>query len=387
MSITENNTVLPNMSRRNWLKLAGVGATALSASPFLSACAQDSAVADTADGASSELAILSSNENPFGPSPKAIEAMKAEVANIYRYTYPSVMALTEQIAKRENVSPDQILITNGSQPILGHFSVWANSKDLTILTSELTYEGVPRVAEAFGSTVDYSPVTADLDFDLDTIAAKVKPGTCAYICNPNNPTGKIIDPAKLDAFVDTVSAQVPVFIDEAYLDIADDYEKQVMTKYVRMGRPVIVARTFSKIYGMAGQRVGYALMPADMIKEFASFQLLSNVNKLGLVAASASLDDTAHFEEMRVKMKLGREKLIAMARDIGRPIAENPQGSFIYMDTGMAASEFAAKMMDKGVRVVGSRWQERPEWSRICVGLPHEIEKCHAAAKEVLTSI
>lgn len=387
MSGTEIDTTLPNLSRRNWLKLAGVGATALSASPFLSACAQQSAEADTADAISDELAILSSNENPFGPSPKAIEAMKAEVANIYRYTYPSVMALTKQIAERENVSMDQVLITNGSQPILGHFSVWANSKDLTILTSELTYEGVPRVAEAFGATVDYSPVTPDMGFDLEAIAAKVKPGTCVYLCNPNNPTGKVIDPAKLDAFVDSVSSQVPVFVDEAYLDIADDYEKQVMTKYVRMGRPVVVARTFSKIYGMAGQRVGYALMPADMIKEFNSFQLMSNVNKLGLVAASASLDDTAHFEDMRVKIKHGREKLIAMARDIGRPIAENPQGSFIYMDTGMKAADFAAAMMDKGVRVVGSRWSERPEWSRICVGLPHEIEKCHAAAKEVLSSI
>ena len=90
---------------------------------------------------------------------------------------------------------------------------------------------------------------------------------------------------------------------------------------------------------------------------------------------------------MRVKIKLGREKLIAMARDIGRPIAEDPQGSFIYMDTGMNAGEFSARMMEKGVRVVGSRWSERPEWSRICVGLPHEIEKCHAAAKEILTSI
>ena len=138
---------------------------------------------------------------------------------------------------------------------------------------------------------------------------------------------------------------------------------------------------------MAGQRVGYALMPADMIKEFYAFQLMSNVNKLGLVGASASLNDTAHYEDMKMKIKLGREKLIAMARDIGRPIAENPQGNFIYMDTGINAGEFASAMLAKGVRISGDRWKERAEWSRICVGLPHEIEKCHAAAKEILTSI
>lgn len=387
MSSTEK-TLITNISRRDWLKFAGVGAATIGGSAFVSACSQQAAVADTADAPSKDaLAIMSSNENPFGPSPKAIEAMKSEVANIYRYTYPSVMALTEQIAKRENVSPDQVLITNGSQPILGHFSVWANSKGYKILTSELTYEGVPRVAEAFGTEVDYSKVKEDLGYDLEAIGAKVGPGTCVYLCNPNNPTGKVIDSAELDAFVDAVSQKVPVFVDEAYLDIADDWEKQAMTKYVRMGRPVVVARTFSKIYGMAGQRVGYALMPAEMIKEFNSFQLMSNVNKLGLVAASASLDDVAHYEDMKAKITLGREKLVAMARDIGRPIAENPQGNFIYMDTGINADDFAKAMLAKGVRISGARWKERSEWSRICVGLPHEIEKCHEAAKSILTSI
>ena len=90
---------------------------------------------------------------------------------------------------------------------------------------------------------------------------------------------------------------------------------------------------------------------------------------------------------MRLKMQAGRAKLIAMAADLGRPIASDPQGSFIYMDLGMSNADFAAQMMEKGVRVVGARWAEKPEWTRICIGLDHEIEKCHAAAKEILTSI
>lgn len=97
MSLVDETTTVPNLSRRNWMKLAGMGATALTASPFISACAQQSAHADTADAPANSLAIMSSNENPFGPSPKAVEAMKAELPNIYRYTYPSVVALTEQI--------------------------------------------------------------------------------------------------------------------------------------------------------------------------------------------------------------------------------------------------------------------------------------------------
>ncbi|MFC6197257.1 pyridoxal phosphate-dependent aminotransferase [Ponticaulis profundi] len=378
-----------NLSRRNWLKMAGLGASAMSAAGFISACAQQSAEAADAIGEPDKdaLAILSSNENPFGPSPKAIEAMKGELGNIYRYTYPSLVKLGEQIAAKEDVSPDEVIIANGSTPLLATFSLWAKQNDKTIITSALTYEGVPRVAEAFGVPVSYTPTKPDLGYDLEAIAAQVKPGTCVYLCNPNNPTGKTMDPAELDAFMDEFSAKVPVFVDEAYLDMADDFPAGVMTKYVRMGRPVIVARTFSKIYAMAGQRVGYALLPTDMRNEMMGYGHLSNVNKLGIVAASAALADTAYFEEMRLKTKLGREKLIAMAKDLGRPIAENPQGSFIYMDLGMNNAEFAAKMLEKGVRVVGARWSEKPEWTRICVGLDHEIEKCHAAAKDILTSI
>lgn len=382
------NEVLTRTSRRSLLKFAGFGAGAAGLG-MMSACASlDSGAETLAPSADMDaLAILSSNENPFGPSPKAQEAMKAEVGNIYRYTYPSVVKLSQQIAAREGVDPENVLVTNGSTPVLSTYAIMALMNGRKILTSSLTYEGVPAVAKAFGVEVDFTPVKADLGYDLEAIAAKVKPDTCVYLCNPNNPTGKTIDPAELDAFVDVVSAKVPVFIDEAYLDMSDDYPAGVMTKYVKMGRPVIVARTFSKIYGMAGQRVGYGLMPKSMIDEINGYDYLSNVNKLGLVGAMASLDDTAHFEEMRLKTKLGREKLIAMARDLGRPIAENPQGSFIYMDVGMSNAEFAKKMFEKGVKVVGNRWVEKPEWTRICVGLPHEIEKCHAAAREILTSI
>ena len=374
------------ISRRSWLKMAGIGASAASLN-LLGGCGRSAAVADTADEAMSDVAILSSNENPYGPSPMAIEAMRNSVADVYRYTYPSVVALGEQIAAREGVAPEQVLITNGSTPLLATFSMWAMKNEKKILTSSLTYEGVPRVAEAFGAEIDYTPITADLEYDMETIASKVAPGTCVYLCNPNNPTGKTIDQAVLDAFVDTVSQQVPIFVDEAYLDMADDYPAGVMTKYVEMGRPVIVARTFSKIYAMAGQRIGYALMPADMAMEYRGYGHLSNVNKVGLIGAMAALDDTAYFEEMRLKMQAGRAKLIAMAADLGRPIASDPQGSFIYMDLGMSNADFAAQMMEKGVRVVGARWAEKPEWTRICIGLDHEIEKCHAAAKEILTSI
>ncbi len=374
-------------SRRSLMKLAGVGAAG--AATALSACSETATAATPANDAidPDALAILSANENPYGPSPKAVEAVRAEAANLYRYTYPTVSKCAAMVAEREGVAPEQVLVTNGSTPILAAFSDWVNVKGGKIITSAITYEGVPRVAEQAGTEVVYMPLTQDMGYDMEAIAARVGPDTGAvYLCNPNNPTGKTIPTAQLKAFVEDVSNKVPVFVDEAYLDMSDDYPGNVMSEFVAAGKPVIVARTFSKIYGMAGQRLGYGLMPADMAKDMRMTGRLSNVNYLGLVAGMASLEDTAHFEKMRATMIRGRQKLIAMAADLGRPIAPDPQGSFIYMDVGMPAKDFAAKMLERNVRVVGERWSDLPNWTRICVGLDHEIDKCPAAAKEVLTS-
>ena len=375
-------------SRRSLMKLAGAGA--VGAATALSACSETATAATPANDAvdPDAIAILSSNENPYGPSPMAVEAIKEEAGNLYRYTYPTVMKFAEMVAEREGVAPEQVLVTNGSTPILAAFSDWVNVKGGKIVTSAITYEGVPRVAEQAGTEVVYMPLTQDMGYDMEAIAARVGPDTGAvYLCNPNNPTGKTIPTEQLKAFVEDVSNKVPVFVDEAYLDMSDDYPGNVMSEFVAAGKPVIVARTLSKIYGMAGQRLGYGLMPADMAMDMRKTGRLSNVNYLGLVGGIASVKDTAHFEKMRATMIRGRQKLVAMAADLGRPIAPDPQGSFIYMDVGMPAKDFASKMMDRGVRVVGERWSDLPNWTRICVGLDHEIDKCHAAAKEVLTSI
>lgn len=374
-------------SRRNLMKLAGIGA--VGAASALSACSQAGAATPVAaEVKPDDIAIMSSNENPFGPSPKAVEAMKAELTNINRYAYPKTMEFAKMIAEAEGVELEQIVVTNGSSPILAAFSDWVNVKGGKIITSAITYEGVPRVAEQAGTEVVYMPLTQDMGYDMEAIAARVGPDTGAvYLCNPNNPTGKTIPTATLEAFIEEISPKVPVFIDEAYLDLSEDYPNNKMSKYAAAGKNVIVARTFSKLYAMAGQRLGYGIMPADMAMDMRKTGRLSSVNHLGLVAGIASLKDTAYFEEMRAKNIRGREKLKAMAADLGRPIAPDPQGSFIYMDVGMPAADFAEAMMAKGVRVVGSRWSDLPNWSRICVGLDHEIEKCHAAAKEVLSSI
>jgi histidinol-phosphate aminotransferase len=379
-------------SRRKWLKSVGLGAGAVA----LTACV-DSSVKDlSAAGMKTDhfptatpnlndgLLRLSSNENAFGPSPKAVEAMQGELFNLNRYADATTNVLIKKIAAQEGVSEDQIIVTNGSSPILFGYADWITKNGNKLVTSVATYEGIPRGAEFMGADVTYVPLTADMNFDLDAIEAAVTDETTAvYICNPNNPTGRVVDSAKLTAFAKRVSKKAQVFIDEAYIEMSDAYPANVQSKLVADGYNVVVCRTFSKIHGMAGQRLGYAIMPANQAKTMGRMLRMGGVNYLALVAGMASMDDHANLEIMRKRVQVERNKLTAAAEALGRPYAKAPQGNFIYMDTGMPHADFAAKMRKLGVKVVGRTWPGYETWSRISVGIPEETDACVAALKAV----
>ncbi|MBU2978823.1 histidinol-phosphate transaminase [Alteromonas sp. C1M14] len=382
-----------DMSRRNWLKSfsAGAGAIALTScfdlgvkelhAAGLSTEHFPSATPNVHDG----LIRLSSNENAFGPSKKAVSAMQGELYNLARYTDATVDVLAEKIAKQEGVSADQIVITNGSSPILFGYAEWIMENGGNLVTSMATYEGIPRGAEFMGANVNYVPLDSEMGFDLDAIEAAVTDDTTAvYICNPNNPTGKVVDPAKLNAFAKRVSKKTQVFIDEAYIEMSDAYPANVQSKLVAEGHNVVVCRTFSKIHAMAGQRLGYAIMPAAQAKEMGRKLRMGGVNYLALVAGMASMDDHANLTTMRSRIQTERSKLTAAAEFLGRPYAKKPQGNFIYIDTGMPHDQFAAKMKAKGIKVVGRTWPGFDSWSRISVGTPAETDACVTALKEVL---
>ncbi|MDP3740229.1 MAG: histidinol-phosphate transaminase [Hyphomonadaceae bacterium] len=379
-------------SRRSLLRglgLASVGAAALAAG-----CSKVGTEASAAPAPATPApdtsgpAILGANESPFGPSKKAVEAMIAKAALTARYADGEGEELKKQIATIEGVSPDQIFLSNGSGPILAAFGEMVAAKGKgQLVTSIATYEGVPRTVAGYGAEVIMTPLTADLSVDLDAMAAKIsKKTTATYICNPNNPTGNMVDPVKLKAFAIEASKTAPCFIDEAYLHLCDDYDGNVMTSLVREGHNVIVCRTFSKIYGMAGQRLGYGIASAELAGKLGQVTRGGGVNHAGIVAAMASLADTDFVPTMRPKFKAGRERLFAMAKALNRPIAANPQASFVFFDVGMPNKVFAEKMMAEGVRVVGRSWKGYDNWTRICVGEDWELDRCEAALKKVLTA-
>ena len=376
-------------SRRSLLRglgLASVGAAALAAGCSKGEAIAAPAPAPAAPEIDKSVAILGANESPFGPSPKAVEAMIAKASLTARYADDEGEMLKKQIAAIEGVDPQQVFLANGSTPILAAFGeiIAAKGKG-QLVTSIATYEGVPRSVLEYGAELVTVPLNAEYGIDLDAMAAKIsKKTTATYVCNPNNPTGNMVDPVKLRAFAIEASKTAPCFIDEAYLHLCDDYDANVMTSLLREGHNVVIGRTFSKIYGMAGQRLGYGIAKPELARQMGMATRMGGVNHLGIVAAMASLDDKEFVSAMRPKFKAGRERLYNIVKGLGRKVASNPQASFVFFDVGMPSKVFAEKMMAEGVRVVGRSWPEYDTWSRICVGEDWELDRCETALKKVL---
>jgi histidinol-phosphate aminotransferase len=370
------------------LAAAGAGVLAAGCAPQATEAAAAPAPDTAAAPDTSGPAIMGANESPFGPSKKAIEAMIAKAAFTARYADGEGEELKKQIAAIEGVDPQQVFLGNGSAPILQAFGEMIAMKGKgQLVTSVATYEGVPRAAGQYGAELVMTPLTADMTIDLDAMAKKIsKKTTASYVCNPNNPTGNMVDPVKLKAFAIEASKTAPVFIDEAYLHLCDDYNANVMTSLVREGHNVVICRTFSKIYGMAGQRLGYGIAQPEFAKTMSGATRGGGINHAGIVAAMASLADKDFVPAMQPKFKEGRERLYKVASGLGRKIASNPQASFVFFDVGMPNKDFATKMSAEGVKVVGRAWPGFENWTRICVGEAWEMDRCEAALKKVLAA-
>ncbi len=371
--------MLPTLNRRQWLKAAGTTLAAVALAPRINLRAQHEVDRSTAR---TEPVRISGNENPFGPSQEATMAMMQAMEKACRYPFAESMALRELIAAKEGCSVDNIVLGVGSGEVLATVGYHIGQLKGEIVAARPGYTQLMRAAEAEGGKTVWVPLNAKLEHDLPAMAAKVGDATSlVYVCNPNNPTGTVVNAAELKEFAKTVSKKVPVFIDEAYLDCADDYAGQTCVGLVNEGHNVVVARTFSKIYGLAGLRIGYGIMPAAMAKEIRGIAT-GSMNMMGVVAATASLQDAAYVDDTRAKIKAGRDALIGVIKELGKQYAE-PQGNFVFFKTGMPIQMFAEKMKEENI-LVGRPFEPLLDWCRISIGLPEEMELCHAALKKVL---
>jgi histidinol-phosphate aminotransferase len=330
---------------------------------------------------------LGSNENPFGPSPLAVRAMDAASKSIHLYPDTDMTALRERLAVHHGIPPNQLIVTAGSTNLLDILARTLLLPGLNAVTSERSFIVYPIVTRSAGAELRQVPVRND-GFDLDAISDAIDSDTrLIFIANPNNPTGTMIPAHEMDRFLDRLPENVVVALDEAYYDYAEwiarergvDYSHAV--DYVRHERSVVVLRTFSKAYGLAGARVGYGMGPAELISYLTRLKTAFIVNGLGEAGALAALDDREHYEK---SMRNNSAQLTILTRQL-RELSYAPVESwanFLYIETGEDASALSRRLQMNGVivRPLTGSWGARTA-IRVSIGSPEENRKFIEALK------
>lgn len=368
------------LSRRSLIGAAG--AAPLIASAGARAFAAPMVPADPpVFGPAPGIALLSRNENPFGPAPSAIAAMADAAAKGCYYADGGLRKLTAVLAERFGVGADQVVIGSGSTEVLCSAALSVRDKG-AILCPELFWDTTVLYAEKQGAKVKRVPLGADMGIDLDALAAGIGPDVAmVHICNPNNPTGMLFDPAKLAGFIASVSPDVIVLIDEAYNELTAVPEQASMAALVKTHPNLIICRTFSKIYGMAGLRVGYAITSPALAKSIQPYLMSFGGNTAGLAAAIASYNDTSFTTASKQAVLEARGIMEDAAKGLGLAVLPS-QTNFLYVKVP-DADAVQKGMAARGIMIRGAygKWTQ---WSRVSCGKIADVKRYAAALPEVL---
>ncbi len=329
-------------------------------------------------------ARLLANENPWGPSKKAIKAIAESASKGNRYMYNSAFKMVAMLAKKEGVPEDHILLAPGSTDILEKTAIALCMKGGNVISADPSYLSLVKTAEAIGATWKNIPLTKEYAHNLDAMASAIDSETrLVYICNPNNPTGTLTRTADIKSFCEKVSSKVPVFIDEAYLELLEDPEKQTCVGLVRDGHDVIIARTFSKIHGMAGLRMGYMVAKPERIKLIQNLvRTEMGICVTSLEGAMASMEDV-EFQQLTRKnnIEMRNYVFIELKKAGLNPIPSHT--SFILFPIEIPAKDFVDKMMAKAVGIRGYTINDKP-YARVSMGTREEVELFVKSLNEVI---
>ncbi len=327
---------------------------------------------------------LSLNENPLGPSPQARAAIERELGQVARYVGVEARGLERQIAAREGVAPDQIILGEILDS-LGLQLALAGGPGGEFIYSRPGYTALVDAVAPGGGVVVGVPLDAQLANDLPAIAGRVGPRTRAvYLVNPHNPTGTVGDAGRFKDFVRGAAARTTVIVDEAYLEFDDDFAGRTAVGLTREGANVIVFRTFGKIYGLAGLSIGYAVAPGPLALSLKKKGLGDphTLNRLAIAAASASLGDEAYVATLRQKVAAERRTWHALL-DRLRLRRTDARGNFVFFETRRPHAAFAADMLGQGIEIARA-FPPLDAWARISIGLPEENERARDAVRAIL---
>lgn len=324
---------------------------------------------------------LNANENQLGPSPKAVEAMceAAKMSNFYPFTFGQTEEVRGFIADYYDMDASTIMVTSGSSGIIAAFGdIFLNPGD-EMLTCTPTYDSYRAVANRYGAVFKSVPLK-NHGFDLDALYEAITDKTkLIVIVNPNNPTGTLLTNEELDAFMEKVPDHVITIIDEAYFEWINEPHYESAIKYVRQGKKVAVLRTFSKLYGMAGVRIGYGIMLPEICEAMRNVEFNYGASRIGLAGAKAALLDEDYKKRSLENNTKGREYLTNVLKEAGFDVVTS-YASFVYfLPKGITSETLIQELGVRGVMIRGYG-----DYARVSVGLPWQNELFAETLKIVL---
>lgn len=327
---------------------------------------------------------LASNENPLGPSPKAIEAARKVLGDSNRYPDGGTYYLRQKLAERRGVAPEEIFVSLGSSELIDLASRVLLRQGLEGITSEGSYAPFSIAIRASGAKLVLVP-QRQFAFDLGAIARAITPRTgVIYLANPNNPTGTAFTGGEFKEFVESVPNGVLVVLDEAYIHYATSIGLKDSVEVYRRRKNLLILRTFSKVYGLAGMRIGYGIGPAELLTEIDKIRLPIPVSGAAQAAALAALDD---FEHVRRSIEVNRKGLAQIGnglREMGVKFVPSVT-NFILVEVGEGADALAEEMLKLGVIVRPMAWMGFPKAIRVSVGMPEENDAFLCALGQLQT--
>ena len=328
-------------------------------------------------------ARLSANENPFGPSAAAKKAIKKSLSTSYQYPFMHMRDLTDKISAYEGIQNNNIMMDAGSSPILLAASLFYAKNGGEIISADPSYNDLPADAEKHGAKWIKIPLTSDYKIDLAAMEAKITDKTALiYICNPNNPTATILDTAKLKDFCERVSKTIPVFIDEAYIDYLPDPQSATMIDAVKKGQNVIVARTFSKLYGFAGLRCGYIVALPETVRQLSQFSTgMMSLSAPTIAAAVAAYQEKDFLKDALAKTEESKVFLYNLLKEEGYEYIPS-SANFVMFPIKIQGNRFSQEMSKRGVSIRTWKFGGK-EWCRISLGRMDEMKAFAAAFKEI----
>ncbi len=332
-------------------------------------------------------AKLSSNENPYGPSDRMLEAMNGAWKYSNRYGYPDG-DIQEAIAEHHGVAPENILMGAGSGETLEVVGLAFLGHDKKVIGVEPTFTTVYRTATGIDADVITIPLLDDYRQDIPAMIEATKQNYrdigLVYLCNPNNPTGQIVTAAETRQLLDGIPEDVPVLIDEAYHHFVEDSAYATSVPYVLEGRKIIVARTFSKIYGMAGLRLGYGIASPELIAQMRPYST-GSVNALVKWGGVAALQDTESERRVRETTIALRKRTTAEIEAMGYEVIPS-ETNFFMVNTGRRVDDVRAAFRERGV-MVGRNFPPMLEHLRVSIGTEEEMGRFMTAWKEIFPEI